>query len=98
MKPILTNNISAWGYVGLFILFSIPVIGTLAMIICAVFMRNSEVGAFARGMIIFTLIYYLLAVVLDIIVINGIIDLSQLGFYTDSGVEVFNNVRGYIGF
>ena len=93
MKPIGTNNISVWGYIGLFLLFSMPYIGTPALIICAIFARNDSVRNFARALLLLTLICLVLIIVL---LVMGVFALSDFGF-SDNGVELFNYVRGFAG-
>ncbi len=97
MKPISTNNLSAWGYVGLFILFSLPYVGNLALIICAFFVKDHAVKSFARALLILSLISIVFLVVVALL---GIVNLEDFNFDFggDGGIEVFNSIRGYFGF
>ena len=78
MKPISTNNLSAWGYVGLFILFSLPYVGNLALIICAFFVKDHAVKSFARALLILSLISIVFLVVAALL---GIVNHK---FFTES--------------
>ena len=93
MKPLSTNNLSAWGYVGLFILFCLPYVGTPALIICALLVKNYDVRSFSRAILILTLLLWVAVIILSIV---GIVNLSDFGFSTDDGVQAFNYVRGFL--
>ena len=93
MKPVATNSLSAWGYIGLLILFSLPYVGTPALIIFAIFGQGAA-KSFARAILILSLGIIALAVVL---VIAGLVSLGDLGIFVDGGTELFNNIRAYIG-
>ncbi len=101
MKPISTNNLSAWGYVGLFILFSLPYVGTPALLICALFVKDHAVKSFARALLILSLISLVFVIVVALL---GVINLEDFleDFYFNFGgegdVEVFNGIIGYLGF
>ena len=93
MKPIGTNNLSALGYIGLFILFCMPYIGTPALILFAIFGRG-EARNFARAILLITVIMALLVVVLTIL---GLFNLGDFNFSVDNGFEMYNNLRTLIG-
>jgi hypothetical protein len=42
-------HISAWGYFGYQLLFSIPIIGLIALICCSLFAHNLNLRSFARS-------------------------------------------------
>ena len=56
MKPVTTNSLSALGYVGLFLLFSMPYVGTPALILFAIF-GHGEAKSFARALILIYVIF-----------------------------------------
>ncbi len=93
MKPIGTNNLSALGYIGLFILFCMPYIGTPALILFAIFGRGAAKN-FARAILLISVLSVVFLVVLMVI---GLINLGDFNFSTDNGIELFNNIRAYIG-
>lgn len=94
MKPITTNNLSAWGYIGLFILFSMPYIGTPALILFAIFGRGAA-RSFSRALLILAAIGY---VIIFAAVLLGFSEFNEFGdFYIDEGVEVFRNIAGFLG-
>ena len=94
MKPLGHNNLSAWGYIGLFILFSLPYIGTPALIICAIFARDPAVKSFSRALIILALIGVALVAASFILLFT----LGNFDFSFDDGVQALGNLRGYLGF
>ena len=90
MKPLTHSNLSAFAYVGLFILFMLPYVGTPALIICAFLIPDGPVKKFARAMFWISLIIVLAAVI-------GGIALSAGGYYefpllNNDGLEAFNSV------
>ena len=93
MKPIGTNNLSALGYVGLFILFNLPYIGTPALIILAIFGQD-EVKNFARAYLIICIGIILLGGALVLAVLFfGLMDLSEFEYYIEEGgVELFRHL------
>ncbi len=95
MKPVLTNNLNTWGYVGLFILFCMPYVGTPALIICALFVRDHAVKSFARAILLLSL---LSVVFLVVIALLGLINLGDFNFDVDGGVQVFDYLRGVLRF
>lgn len=93
MKPISTNNLSAWGFIGLFILFSMPYIGVPALIIFAIF-GHGAAKSFARALIILEIIGYVaLFVLMFVLEIN----LEPYFSFDEGGVEVFRYVSSLIG-
>lgn len=98
MKPLSTNNLSAWGYIGLLILFNLPYIGTPALIICAIFARDHSTKSFARAILIIELICLGLIIALGFLGFYSFSDLIEdFYFSVDDGTEVFNNIRYYLG-
>lgn len=93
MKPLGTNNLSAWGYVGLFILFNMPYIGTPAIILFAIF-GNGAAKSFARA---FLIIWLIGVILIAAVLILGIVNLGDLDFSIDDGVEAFRGIAGYLG-
>ena len=89
MKPLGHNNLSAFGYVLLIILFCIPGIGTPALIICALFARDPGAKNFARALILITIICAALIVVGYFL---GVVDIETYYEYTNDAVEVFRGV------
>ena len=101
MKPVTTNSLSAWGYIGLLILFNLPYIGTPAMIICALFVPNHSVKSFARAILIIELIAIALLVglaLLGLFNLSDILEQFMVDFPGDEGVAILTGARSYIGF
>ena len=100
MKPIGTNNLSAWGYIGLLILFSMPYIGTPACILFAIFGQGAA-KSFARALLIISVIFYALALALIFIGFGGLNeilpDLVPELIPDNSDVELFRNIPGLLG-
>ncbi len=100
MKPIVTNTLSALGYIGLIILFNLPYVGFPALLICALFVKNQSVRSFARAIIIIEVVCTLLLVVVALL---GFISLSDIfgdfffDFSGDEGTAFLNNIRYYLG-
>ena len=92
MKPITTNNLSAWAYIGLFILFSLPYIGTPAVILCAIFARNEAVKGFARAILILAVIGW---VIIFAAAFSGGFDFNFS--FDEGGVEVFRYITSLLG-
>lgn len=100
MKPITTNSLSAWGYIGLILLFNLPYIGFPALIICAFFIKNHAVRSFARAMIILELIICVLAFVVILIGFGNLGDFLEdyyFNFSGDEGSAFISNIRYYLG-
>lgn len=95
MKPNLTNNLNTWGYVGLFILFCMPYVGTPALLICAIFVKDHATKSFARAILLLSL---LSVVFLVVVALLGLVNLGDFNFDVDSGTQVFNYLRGMLGF
>ena len=95
MKPINTNNLSFWGYIGLLILFHLPYVGDIFLFGFAIFGGKSKAGKFAR---IILIIQIVLGVILGIagVFLGGEI-FNDFGFPVDEGIEVFRNIAGFIG-
>ena len=90
MKPIATNALSVFGYIGLIILFNLPYVGLPALLICALFIQNQSVRSFARAIIIIEVVCTLLLVVV------ALLDF-YFDFSGDEGTAFLNNIRYYLG-
>lgn len=100
MKPITFSSLSAWGYIGLFILFNLPYVGTPALIICALFSRNYAVKNFARALLILTVLSLVFLLVLGFLGFYSFSDILEdfyFDFSGDEGTVFINTVRYYIG-
>ena len=98
MKPNSTNYLGAWGYVGLFILFSMPYIGTPACVLFAIFGQGAA-KSFARALLIIGIAIVLLWFALIVAVLYfGLIDLSEFEYYIeDGGVQLLRHIPYLIG-
>ena len=78
MKPLTNCALNPWVYALLMLLFCIPLVGPIAMLICAFAVKNPEVRNFTRSFFCFILIVYVLLLVLEIFLViavnNGWID------------------------
>ncbi len=100
MKPIATNVLSVFGYIGLIILFNLPYVGLPALLICALFIQNQSVRSFARAIIIIEVVCTLLLVVvalLGFISFSDILEDFYFDFSGDEGTAFLNSVRYYLG-
>ncbi len=100
MKPIATNTLSAFGYIGLIILFNLPYVGLPALLICALFIQNQSVRSFARAIIIIELVCTLIIVVialLGFISFSDILEDFYFNFSGDEGTALLSNIRYYLG-
>ena len=88
MKPISTNNMSALGYVGLFLLFCMPYIGTPALILFAIFGRG-EARSFARAIIILYIVLIALAVAIILLGFG-----ADFEYYIEEGIKTYMNTVG----
>ena len=94
MKPISTNNMSAWGYIGLMILFSMPYVGTPALILFAIF-GQGEAKSFARAYVIIAVISI---VIIAVALVLGVISPSDFSEYLEGdSLEVLRNVQSIFG-
>lgn len=101
MKPATTNSLSAWGYIGLLILFNLPYIGTPATILCALFAPNRSAKGFARAILIIELIAIALLVglaLLGLFNFSDILEQFMVDFPGDEGVAILTGARSYICF
>ncbi len=96
MKPSTIANASFWATIGLIILFSISdyYIGTIALLVCLIFLHNTYAGRVAR---IYMIVSLVLCVVLVILVLALGINWSDLLEYefpilNDNGAEAFRNI------
>lgn len=100
MKPNSTNNMSAWGFVGLFILFSLPYIGTPALILFAIFGQGSA-RSFARALLIISIIGYIIIFGMLLVGLGGLEEiLPELvpDLLPDQGdLDLFRNIPGLLG-
>ena len=96
MKPLHTNSLSAWGYIGLFILFSLPYVGTPALIICAFFVKDTAARNFSRALLILTVA---VCALLFVLILIGLLNVGDLDlFYGNNNVEeAFRGISGLIG-
>ena len=88
MKPVSTNNMSALGYVGLFLLFCMPYIGTPALILFAIFGRG-EARSFARAIIILYIALIALAVAAILLGFG-----ADFEYYIEEGIQSYINTVG----
>ncbi len=73
-----SSEISAWGYVGYFLLwFAIPVVGLIAWIF-ACGSKNRNVRNYARAQIVFVLLVLILAAVALLLWYFGVIDIDMV--------------------
>ena len=85
MKPITTNSLSALGYVGLFLLFSVPYIGTPALILFAIF-GHGEAKSFARALILLYVIFVALIVAALLLGFG-----ADFEYYIEEGIKTFGS-------
>ena len=98
MKPLMHNQISTLGYIGLFILFALPYVGTPALIICAFLIPDGPVKSFARAIFWFTIIAVVVLVVLvfALVMINGGSLDYEFPLLRNDGLEAFGRIFNYI--
>ena len=96
MKPIGTNNLNAWGYAGLFILFCIPGLGTTLVILFALF-GQGEVRSLARGFLLFGVLLVILEEVLIFVAFQYFPEYLPDLLPEDGGMELFRNLPGLLG-
>ena len=89
MKPLTHGNLSAFAYIGLFILFMLPYVGTPALIICAFLIPAGPVKSFARAMFWISVIIIVAAVIGGIVLTNGGYEFPLLN---NDGLEAFKSV------
>lgn len=95
MKPLHTNNLSALGYIGLFILFCMPYIGNIALLICAFLIKDTAVRNFSRAILILTVIGWVIIFAASFV---GGFDLGEFDFFGGNGVEeVFGGIFSLLG-
>ena len=83
MKPLAHNNASVFAYIGLFILLFIPVIGDIAILLCAIFAKDSGVKNFARAILILAVIGY------AIMYFGGMLNFDSFDIFPAGEVEAF---------
>ena len=69
--------ISAWGYVGYSLLFSIPLVGFICLLVFAISGSNKNVKNYARSYFCMLLIEIILAIIIGVICAVLGIDLSK---------------------
>lgn len=69
--------ISAWGYVGYSLLFSIPLVGFICLLVFAISGSNKNVKNYARSYFCMLLIEIILAIIIGVICGVAGIDLSK---------------------
>ena len=84
--------ISAWGYVGYSILFSIPIIGLILLIVFALSSRNINRRSYARSYFCWLLIVIIISVLIATGVVSGLINDSVRAKFT----EVQNSVQTFV--
>ncbi|MGN1235235.1 MAG: ABC transporter permease [Christensenellaceae bacterium] len=62
--PLRYRPLTAWGYVGYMLLFSIPLVGFISLIVCALSCENINRRSFARSYFCIYLIVIVLFVIL----------------------------------
>ena len=95
MKPVSINNLSAFGYIGLLILFNIPGIGFPAMVILSI-IGEGEVKSFSRACLIIIIAGFAL---LYAFILFGIFGIEQIlpDMIPGGGIEVFRYISSFIG-
>ena len=74
--------IRSWGYFGYSLLFSIPVVGAIVCILCAIFARNLNVKNFALAFcIMYSALLIVSAVLVALVFILGIDVRALLGIH-----------------
>ena len=101
MKPLSNCALNPWVYALLMLLFCIPLIGPIAMLICAFAVKNPEVRNFTRSFFCFILIVYILLLILEIVLIvgisNGWFDLGlDLEYDFDFGDSVNDGIQAFM--
>ena len=97
------SSVSMGAFVGLIFLFLLPVVGVIAAIICAFFVKKNEIiRNFARASLIVMGVTFLLQIVADIVIIyyisqiiNQIVETVRNQFYNiESFVYTIENLLG----
>ena len=91
--------ISSWGYVGLMILYTIPVLGIIFLLIHAFRGKNINVRNFARSYIIQFVIVFVGYIVLIVLALLGIVDGNvqfDVDMFPEDNVEVFTRLFNVI--
>ena len=87
--------ISSWGYVGLMILYTIPVLGIIMLFLHAFRPKNINVRNFARSYFIQFIIVFVMYVVLIVLALVGIVDESfytEINPFPEHEVEAFSRI------
>ena len=100
MKNLTNCSVSPLGYIALTVLFFLPYVGTPALLICAIFVRNEGVRNYARAWIIAYIIFVLLVAALVIVLSVANPDLytdlfGEYEIFPEEGLEAFNGIVGY---
>lgn len=69
--------ITAWGYFWYNVLFAIPVIGTIALIVCAFSSKNIVRRSYARSFFAALLVILIIAAVVAGLILGGFINLEE---------------------
>lgn len=101
------DRVTAWGFFGLMVLFSLPFIGLIAVIVLSLAPSNKNLKSFARGYLLYTVIIALVAtllvVALSVMVKNGVTAIPELtseatnGEYSSLG-EALQAIEEHYGF
>ena len=91
MKPLTNGNISTLGYIGLFILFMLPYVGTPALIICAFLIPAGPVKSFSRAVFWLSIIAVVVIAVIVILYTGGSLD-YEFPLLNNDGLEAFKSV------
>lgn len=83
MKPLGHNNASVFAYIALIILLFVPVIGDIAILLCAIFAKDSGVKNFARAILILAIIGY------AIMYLSGMFNFDSFELFPANKVEAF---------
>ena len=81
------RTIGAWGYFGLNILFTIPIIGLIALIICACSSKNINRRSYARSFF---------CMLIFILIVGGIIALLSFTVLKDTLAPIWEQIMQMI--
>lgn len=91
MKPLGHNNSSVFAYIGLIILLFVPIIGDIAILLCAIFARDSGIKNFARAILVLAILGYV------IMFVSGDLPFDSFEFFPENEpVEAFRNIKSFL--
>ena len=101
MKSLTNCALNPWLYALLMLLFCIPLVGPIAMLICAFAVKNPEVRYFTRAFFCFIIIVYILLLVIEIVLLvainNGWLDFgNEYDFDFDFGNSVNDGLQAFM--